>query len=78
MLDRPKTGFGVPLGQWLRTELRDWASELLDAKRIREAGYFDPDVVENAWSEHLSGTRNWHYYLWDILMFEAWRDETGL
>ena len=78
LIERPKTGFAVPVGDWLRGPLRDWAETLLDTRRLKSSGYFNAGMIETKWREHLSGDRNWHYYLWDILMFESWRDEAGL
>jgi asparagine synthase (glutamine-hydrolysing) len=74
LIERPKMGFGIPLGEWLRKPLRDWAESLLDEKRLREAGLVDAATVRRYWNEHLSGQRNWQYHLWDILMLEAWRE----
>jgi asparagine synthase (glutamine-hydrolysing) len=73
LVERPKMGFSIPLAEWLRGPLRDWAESLLDEKRLREAGLFDTALVRQYWSEHLSGRRNWQYLLWSVLMFEAWR-----
>lgn len=74
LIERPKMGFGIPLGEWLRGPLRDWAESLLDERRLREAGLLDATCVRKAWQEHLSGERNWQYLLWDVLMLEAWRE----
>jgi asparagine synthase (glutamine-hydrolysing) len=76
MVDRPKSGFGIPLSDWLRGPLRDWAEDLLDERRIRNEGYFCSQPIRTIWQQHLSGHGAWEFHLWDILMFEIWLEES--
>ena len=77
LIERPKTGFSVPLAEWLRGPLRDWAENLLSEKRLREGGLVSVTDARRTWTEHLAGKHNWQYLLWDVLMLEAWRERWG-
>lgn len=77
LIERPKMGFGIPVGDWLRGPLRAWAEALLSEPRLRREGFFDPLRVRAKWEEHLSGRRNWQYHLWDILMCQSWLEQAA-
>lgn len=78
LIDRPKMGFGVPIGSWLRGPLRPWAEELLDERRLRDQGLLDPGPVRAAWEGHLSGAVDEKYRLWAVLLLQAWLEEQAV
>src|SRR5206468_2983593 len=76
LIERPKMGFGVPLDSWLRGPLRDWVEALIDERRLREEGFFHPEIIRKAWDEHLGGRAN-QFKLWTVLMFQSWLEAQG-
>jgi asparagine synthase (glutamine-hydrolysing) len=74
LIERPKMGFGVPIDHWMRGPLREWCGQLLDPSRLKAEGFLRPERITFAWQKHLAG-ENWQYWLWDVLMFQAWLQE---
>ena len=77
LVDRPKMGFGIPLDQWLRGPLRDWAETLLAEDRLKREGYLDPRPIRAAWLRHQRGEASFGHRLWSVLMFQAWLENEG-
>jgi asparagine synthase (glutamine-hydrolysing) len=76
LFERPKAGFSVPVGAWLKGPLRPWADDLLSRDRLDREGYFSAAMIQKRWQEHLAGRRDATYSLWPILMFQSWNDQT--
>jgi asparagine synthase (glutamine-hydrolysing) len=74
LTERPKQGFALPIAEWLRGPLREWAEDLLHEDRLNSEGFFHPGTVRTLWHEHLSRQRDQGDYLWGLLMFQAWLD----
>jgi len=74
LIERPKNGFGIPIGEWLRGDLREWAEELLSEESLSDKDYFNVKQVRDVWKQHISGKKNYQYQLWSVLMFQAWSD----
>lgn len=72
LIERPKKGFSIPLAQWLRGPLKEWAETLLSETRLRNDGYFNVQMVRQTWHQHLQGKRDHALKLWGVLMFQAW------
>lgn len=77
MFERPKAGFAVPIGDWLRGPLREWADDLLDPSRMRQEGYLDASRIQQRWQAHLAGRAEATQALWPVLMFQAWQRQGG-
>lgn len=75
LYERPKKGFGVPIETWLRTHLKEWASDLLSKQRLARQGIFNPSLVEKLWQEHLSCQHDHKTKLWSLLMFQTWYEQ---
>lgn len=75
LIERPKMGFEVPIGLWLRGGLRDWAEALIASDRLAREGFLEPTLIRRMWDQHQNGSHNWGLQLWNVLMFQAWLEE---
>jgi asparagine synthase (glutamine-hydrolysing) len=74
--DRPKLGFGIPIGTWMRGPMKPWIEDMLSESRLRADGVFKTEVVRRELEQHLSGRLNNEHTLWGIVMFQAWLRRT--
>jgi len=77
LVERPKMGFGVPLADWLRGPLRDWAEDLMNEAGLSADDIFDVEAIRSLWAEFLSGSDRSYYFIWNVLMFQAWHRRWG-
>jgi asparagine synthase (glutamine-hydrolysing) len=75
LIERPKKGFSLPIAEWLRGSLKEWANSLLDSERIDAEGFLESTLIQAKWQEHLSGKRDWSSQLWSVLMFQLWLEQ---
>jgi asparagine synthase (glutamine-hydrolysing) len=75
LIERPKAGFAIPIGTWLRGPLREWAEDLLSGSALAEQPALDADMIRGRWAEHIAGTHDRTASLWGVLMFQAWARE---
>ena len=72
MFDRPKMGFGIPIGSWIKGPLKEWAEDLLSEQSLLQTEVFNPHPIRKRWQEHKSGEVNWDHHLWDVLIMQDW------
>ena len=77
MIERPKTGFSIPIGDWLRGPLKEWAEDLLDNDKIKSQGFLKPENVSSIWKLHKSGKYDYTSRIWSILMFQSWLESNS-
>ena len=75
IVDRPKAGFGIPIDDWLRTTLKDWANDHICEQKIKNQGYFDYNQIKKVWETHQKKESNNHHQIWNILMFQSWLEK---
>ncbi|MCA1597146.1 MAG: asparagine synthetase B [Chloroflexi bacterium] len=78
LIERPKMGFSMPIAEWLRGPLREWADEMLNEGRLERSGYLNARPIRKKWDEHRAGKRDRQHQLWGVLMFQSWLEEVGL
>ncbi len=76
LVEKPKKGFAIPIDEWLRGPLRDWAEAQVSEERLSFEGYFKKDLIRKTWESHLEGSANNGSRLWSILMFQSWLEST--
>ena len=77
LIERPKMGFSVPVGDWIKGSMREWAESLINENRLKKEGYFNEKAVGKMWQQHLAGKYNHTHELWNILIFQAWLERWG-
>lgn len=75
LIERPKAGFAIPIGEWLRSSLKEWASDLLSNEVLEKQGFFNATKIQERWLQHQSRKYNWEHFLWNVLMFQSWYKE---
>ena len=76
--NRPKMGFGIPIDDWLRNDLKEWAGDNLSKDQLERLGIFKPEIIRKRFDEHLKGDKQWHYFLWKVLMFVEWQKNNSI
>ena len=78
LFERPKTGFGIPLSDWIRSPLSSWVEDLINPNMVKKYGVLNPDTVWKIWQEHRAGTRDWGHWLWDLISLQAWLEKNNI
>ena len=77
LIDRPKSGFAIPIGEWLRGPLKEWAEDLIEEKKVISQGFLNHKNVRKIWELHVSGNADYTARIWSILMFQSWLEHNS-